>query len=100
MSKGLIFTFVLTYGGAIASIFDPFIGLLVYVCFSILKPDALWHWVELPGNSSRTVAIALLVGWALKGFGRWDLGRGKLMVWSFVVFFAWCCLAAVQAPNQ
>ena len=39
--KGLIFTYLLTYGGAAVSLFRPFTGLLIYVCFAIIKPDAL-----------------------------------------------------------
>ena len=30
--KGLLFTYVVTYGGAIAALVEPFIGLLVYIC--------------------------------------------------------------------
>ena len=40
-------------GGA----FRPFVGLLIYFCFAILKPDALWSWSVPPGNYSRTIAI-------------------------------------------
>ncbi len=39
--KGLIFTYVLTYGGALVSLFRPYYGFLVYVCFGLLKPEAL-----------------------------------------------------------
>ena len=42
--KGLLFTYLLTYGGAVVSLFRPFHGLLIYICFAIIKPEALWYW--------------------------------------------------------
>ena len=62
--KGLIFTYLMTYGGAIIAIFNPFIGFLAYVCFAVVRPVSMWPWGVPPGNYSRTIAIALLAGWA------------------------------------
>jgi putative inorganic carbon (HCO3(-)) transporter len=98
--KGLLFTYLLTYGGAAASLFNPFVGLLIYVGFSILKPEALWHWSVPAGNYSRIVAIALLIGWALRGFGRWEFGRAAGVVAAMIGFWAWLAVAAIPAPNQ
>ena len=98
--KGLVFTYLLCYGGAVASIFKPWYGLLVYIIFSILKPDALWHWSVPQGNYSRIVAIALLVGWAFNGFGHWNFGRARLAVFGAVGYLAWSAVSAVQAANQ
>ncbi len=96
--KGLVFTLALTYGGAAASLFRPFYGLLIYVAFSILRPEALWHWsVPQGGNYSRIVAIALLIGWALNGFGNWNLGRGKGMLVCFLGFWVWAALSTLFA---
>ena len=67
--KGLIFTYVLTYGGALLAVFNPYVGLLIYVCFAIIKPEAMWHWNVPIGNYSRIVAIGLLLGWLLNGMG-------------------------------
>src|SRR5437763_80250 len=50
---GLLFTYGLTYGGAVASLFNPYMGLLVYVCFAIVKPDYMWYWSVPRGNYSR-----------------------------------------------
>ena len=47
--------------------------------FGILKPEDLWHWSVPAGNYSRIIAVALLIGWALTGFGNWSLGRGKAL---------------------
>ena len=97
--KGLLFTYFLTYGGAIASLFNPFLGLLIYVCFAIMKPDALWFWAVPEGNYSRTVAVGLLIGWVLKGFGNWQFGRGRIVVVALVGFWGWTILSATQAPE-
>ncbi|MFZ5828918.1 MAG: hypothetical protein ACOY3P_02475, partial [Planctomycetota bacterium] len=99
--KGLIFTYALTYGGAVASLFNPFYGLLVYFCFAVVRPEALWHWsVPAGGNYSRTVAIALLVGWALHGFGNWNFGRAKPIIYALLGYWGWCVLSAVGAVDQ
>ncbi len=39
--KGLLFTYALTYGGCLVTLFRPFYGLLIYVCFAIVKPDMI-----------------------------------------------------------
>jgi probable O-glycosylation ligase (exosortase A-associated) len=97
MEKGLIFTYVLTYGGAVASLFNPYVGLLIYVCFAIIRPESLWFWSVPPGPYSRIVAIGLLIGWAIHGFGRWQFGRGKAVVTFLILFLVWVFLAALQA---
>ncbi|MEX2187362.1 MAG: O-antigen ligase family protein [Pirellulales bacterium] len=97
--KGLIFTYALTYGGSLAAVVNPFYGLLIYVCFAIIKPDYLWHYSVPVGNYSRIIAIALLVGWAIAGFGRWDFGRAKLVVAALVGFLVWNAASAAMAPN-
>lgn len=91
--KGLLFTYALTYGGAALSLYRPFYGLLIYVAFSILRPESLWHWSVPRGNYSRIVAIALLVGWAASGFGNWRLGKGWTMLLCFAGFCSWALLS-------
>lgn len=98
--KGLIFTYLLTYGGSIAALFNPFIGLLIYVSFAILMPEHLWPWSVPQGNYSRTIAIALLAGWALRGFGSWRLGRAWAILSALLGFWAWSILSAFQASDQ
>ena len=69
--KGLIFTFAMSYGGGLISLFSPFVGLLVYVSFAILRPEHLWEWsVPQGGNYSRVVAIGLLAGLSQPWLGR------------------------------
>ncbi|MCI0682559.1 MAG: O-antigen ligase family protein [Gemmataceae bacterium] len=99
--KGLLFTYLLTYGGAAAALFNPFIGLLIYVAFAILRPQSLWYFSVPEGNYSRTVAIGLVIGWAIHGFGRWDFGRAKPIVWAIIAFVGWAALsAALIATNK
>jgi O-antigen ligase len=98
--KGVLFTFVLTYGGAAASLFNPFIGLLVYVCFAIVRPEAMWGFALPSGNYSRIVAVALLTGWAMNGFGDWNFGRARGVVWCLIGFAACYVASAVVASNQ
>ncbi len=98
--KGLLFTYLLTYGGAAVSLFNPFVGLLIYFCFAIIRPPSMWHWAVPPGNYSRIIAIALLAGWALQGFGNWNFGRAKPIVYALLGYYAWACLSAIFAPNQ
>lgn len=97
---GLIYVYLMTYGGAVVALFNPFMGLLIYVSFAILKPEALWYWSVQPGNYSRIVALALLAGWVLKGFGRWDMGRGKTVILALIGFLFWVAGSAVLAPDQ
>jgi probable O-glycosylation ligase (exosortase A-associated) len=97
--KGLLFTYLMTYGGSVVALFNPFYGLLIYVCFSIIRPEALWFYSVPHGNYSRTVAIALLIGWTLRGFGNWDFGRAKLVVYSLLAYFGWSVIGAAFSPN-
>ena len=95
--KGLIFTYVLCYGGAFASLFRPWYGLLIYVCFSIIRPESLWYWSlgGSGGNFSRIIAIALFIGWGVNGFGKWNLGRSRRTVLCFIGFWVWALLSSL-----
>ena len=98
--KGLIFTYGLCYGGALASLFNPYVGLLIYVCFAIIRPQYLWFWSVPEGNYSRIVALALLAGWLVQGFGKWEFGRARGIVMAFVVYWLWTALSTAWAINQ
>jgi hypothetical protein len=98
--KSLIVVYVLTYGGAVVSLFNPFAGLLVYVAFALLRPAQTFFWGVPPGDYSRTVAICLLIGWVLQGFGDWRFGRARGIVIALVCFWIWAILAATRATDQ
>lgn len=95
--KGLIFTYALTYGGSAIALFNPFIGLLIYVCFALVRPQSLWHWSVPAGNYSRTIALALLAGWALHGFGHWNFGKARPVVVCLLGFMLWMVLSSYFA---
>src|SRR6266436_4256665 len=99
-SKGLLLTFGLTYGGGLVALFNPFVGLLIYVCFSIIRPEFIWSYAVPRGNYSRIVGVALLVGWLVHGFGSWKLGRAKPVVAFLVAFFLWNVISAIAATVE
>jgi probable O-glycosylation ligase (exosortase A-associated) len=98
--KGLLFTYLLTYGGALAALFNPFHGLLVYVCFAIVRPDKMWFWSVPEGNYSRIVGIGLLLGWLAHGCGSWRFGRAGAAVTALLGYLLWSMLSALQADDQ
>jgi probable O-glycosylation ligase (exosortase A-associated) len=101
MSKGAILVWVMAYGGAAVALFNPFIGLLIYVAFAIIRPEAIWGFALGIGNNfSLIVALALLAGWLFRGFGDWRFGRAKGVVLALLGFFCWMIVSAVPAPNQ
>jgi putative inorganic carbon (hco3(-)) transporter len=97
---GLIFTYVLTYGGAVISLFNPFYGFLIYVAFSILRPESLWFWSVPQGNYSRVIAIAFLAGWGINGFGVWRFERAKFIVYTLAMYWVWLLISAIRSPEQ
>ncbi len=98
--KGAILVYLMTYGGAVVALFNPFVGFLIYVSFAVLRPEYIWPWSVPPGNYSRIVAVALLAGWAVQGFGRWDFGRGKAVILALIGYFGWTVVSAACAPRQ
>lgn len=105
--KGLIFTVALTYGGALMSLFKPFYGLLIYVCFAILRPEDMWSWSVQGGNYSRIIALAMLGGWLwhigltfLTGKGvNFRLGAGKPVALLFLAFWIWSAFLALNSRH-
>jgi probable O-glycosylation ligase (exosortase A-associated) len=97
--KGLLFTYALTYGGAVVSLFNPYYGLLIYVCFAIIKPPALWHWSVPAGHYSRIIGVAFLLGWAIHGFGDQRLGRAKPIVLALLGYWLWVTLSTLLSPQ-
>ncbi len=98
--KGVLFTYGLTYGGALVALFNPFYGLLIYIAFAIIRPEAMWFWSVPVGNYSRIVAVTMLVGWAFRGFGNWRFGRAWPIVCSFIGLYGWALLSAVVVAHN
>lgn len=98
--KGLIFTYGITYGGAVVALIDPFLGLLAWVIYATLKPETLWYWSVPASNYGKVIAIALLAGWVLHGMGNWKLGKASLTMAALLAYGAWKIVGALFAPDQ
>lgn len=98
--KGLVLTYLLTYGGAALAIFNPFVGVCIFWLFDITRPQYMFAWAGLEGNFSEVVAIATIVGWSFKGFGTWTLGRGRLIFTFYILYTAWVLVSAAAAPER
>ena len=97
--KGLLFTYAITYGGAVAALFNPYYGFLAYVCFGVLRPTAMW-WYSVPqGNYSRTIAIALIVGWFISSQGNRKLGRARGPLIALGIFWLTCLASVLTATH-
>jgi len=101
MSLGAIATYLFTFGGAFVSLFNPFVGFLIYIAFSIIRPISMWGYALNPSIPySRVIALALLAGWMFHGFGKWNFGRGRAIVFALVGYWLWAVASATLAPNQ
>ncbi|MFY8202391.1 MAG: O-antigen ligase family protein, partial [Pirellula staleyi] len=99
--KGLLFVYLLTYGGAVAAFFRPFYGLVAYMIAAILRPENLWSWsVPVEGQYSKVIAIAFLTSWAIHGMGGWELYKGKIVLWLLIGYWFSIVASAVFAANQ
>lgn len=99
--KGAIFTYGLTVFGAVGGVIYPFLGLLVYICFAIVRPEHMWPWaVGAEGRYSFIVGLALLVGWGLTLFGRWRFNRAASIVFCIVAYWLWMLVSAFQAIDS
>jgi len=90
--RGLVYVYLLTYLGAALSLFYPLIGLFIYIHYALLKPESLWYWsvgARGPGRYSFIVGIGMLVGWGIRGFGDWRLGRSSIVVGMLLAFVTW-----------
>jgi probable O-glycosylation ligase (exosortase A-associated) len=97
--KGLIFTWLLTGVGVSSSLINPYYGFLTYVALAILRPDSLWSSHISGGRFSFIVAAAMLLSWAVRGFGNWQLGSARRSVMLFLGFWVWCVFLAFQASS-
>lgn len=67
---GAIFTYLLTAVGVACGLFSPFIGLMTYYLFAILRPSELWFWsLNETTRFSLYVAVPTIIGWLVRGMG-------------------------------
>jgi probable O-glycosylation ligase (exosortase A-associated) len=93
--KGLLFTYAATLLGAILAPFYPLIGLTVFIGFAIVQPPSMWYWSVPPKPYAQIVGVAMLVGWAIKGFGSWRFERSMPLVLALVGFLVWAVVSNV-----
>lgn len=98
--KGLILTYLMTYGGSAAALFNPFVGVCVYWVLDIVRPQYMFAWAGTEGAFSQIVAIATAIGWAAKGFGNWRFGEGRTVYVLFVAAALWSFASALLAPHH
>ncbi len=98
--KGLILIYGIAVGGAVASLVNPAIGVLVYALFSTLRPQAIFSFAGPMEGLSQLVAYPMLAGWVIHGLGTWRFGRARGIVILLLAHFAWCCLSALGANDQ
>lgn len=82
-----------------ASLADPFVGLLIYIVFAIVKPDMMWFWSVPAWNYSRVVAVGLLAGWVIRGCGQWDFGGARGVVIALIGYLFITSISAVWAAH-
>lgn len=97
---GTVFTIVVAFGGALCALQRPFVGFMAYVCLGLICPEDLWAHALPPFNYSRLVGVAMILGWALNGFGNWQFGRARRIVVLAMAFWGWQFVSAAMAPNQ
>ncbi len=97
---GLLFTYGMTIAGSVLSLISPFHGLLIYVCFALVKPEALWPWDVGAGNYSRIVALSMLLGWSYTRNANFRLGTAIPTAVILVVYWIWSIVGTFHAPVQ
>ena len=100
MSKGLLFTYLLTMIGIVFGVLNPFVGLCAYICLAIINPTSLWFY-SVPdkffgiAGYSFLVGVSMLVGWLFAGFGKWNFGQKAGLIIMLLVFnFFWMYISA------
>jgi probable O-glycosylation ligase (exosortase A-associated) len=101
MTKGLIFTYALTVVGSLAGLVHPYYGLLAYIILAILRPGGggMWQYEVPSGIYARVVGVAMLAGWAIYGFGKWDFRRAGVVLGAMMLFWAWHLPSALFAAD-
>lgn len=102
MSKGLLFTYLITMIGGVCGILNPFVALCAYIMLAILNPPSLWYFSVPerfigPVGYAQVVGFSMLAGWILAGFGRWNFGSKVSIILFFWGFnFVWMFLSGAM----
>lgn len=92
---GFYITLLITGAGSLAALLNPFYGLLAYVIFALIKPDSLWSYNVPAGNYSRILGVCMLLGWMIRGFGSWKLGKAWAILLCFLLHVGWVAFGTV-----
>ncbi len=98
--KGLIISYLLSYGGAVVALFFPVVGVCIYAAFSVARPQVLYGWAGDMTGLSRIIGVALLLGWAFKTFGRWQFKQVRTPVLALCCYFVCLLFSAFSASHQ
>jgi putative inorganic carbon (HCO3(-)) transporter len=96
---GLILTYLITAAGALCALRRPLVGLYVYVGLAVLRPQFIFGFAGDLSSLSLVVGVAVLIGWALNGFGSWHLARGRQIVLALLAFTVWFMVSGLQARD-
>jgi probable O-glycosylation ligase (exosortase A-associated) len=100
MPKTLILVYILTFGGTMVAIVDPFVGFLIYVFYAIMQPDWCFSYASTPVHHSQFIVGAMLLGWLLRTFGDWRFGKARPLAICLCGYMLCTTLAVFPAPNQ
>ncbi|MDA1053670.1 MAG: O-antigen ligase family protein [Planctomycetota bacterium] len=98
--KGLIFTYLVTGGGAAASLFNPFYGLLAYAMFAIIRPVDMWPWAVPEGRYSLILGASMIIGSLYSRDVSFRLGKSSYVLGILLAYLAWCTFRAFGSPDQ
>ena len=98
--KGLIFTYLVTGGGAVGALFNPFYGLLAYAMFAIVRPVDMWPWAVPEGRYSLILGAAMVVGAIYSKEVSFRLGKAWYVMAILWTYLAWATFRAFGSPNQ
>src|SRR6185436_9108868 len=94
---GWLLTNLIAWSGALAALRYPLIGLNVYIGLAILRPQFIFSFAGDLSGLSKIVGYAVLIGWALKGFGSWQFGRARPVIWLYTTFLLLFLVSAALA---
>jgi len=85
--------FLAVFGTAVGWI-APFVGLMIYYWFAILRPPFLWFWsfmnIGYNPRFSFYLGISTLLGWAMTGFGSFSGLRGTFIPMMGLLVYYGC----------
>lgn len=97
--KGYIFVHLLTFMGMSLSLFYPFVGIVIYILFAVMYPQALWYYSIPPTlfgsrfGYSEVIAYPTIVGWMIHHCGNWDFGKALLPIGLLTFYVIWVMIS-------